>query len=1134
MLFTSVFCVALSYILNLLCLLRKAKKQLAVAVLLVWSSLSANGQTPLYSQVLISDVGSSNSIGSANTSRNLAVDAQGNIGVVYVGSAGLRFAKSVNRGQSFLPSVQLSTATTGDCEVEVADNGNVYVIYSNGSQISLFVSLDGGATFSGPNVLGPGAIPHIASYGSNVYVVPKVGSPVYRNSNNGVGTFSTVTFPTKVYADIRIDKANGYVYLIQDDPRLYMFRSTDNGATFSSVPINGSVNYSSYSITTGPLGKYIYVAGAPTAGYRVDFTTGASTSIPVGTNSVSEGRTLASDEFGNFIDGYAQSGSTMAFKVSNDLGASFGTPITIDNATSHNIARNSSTQDIDVVYRGTDGKIYLNVYGDLLAGLTISQVGHTYCPGTTGTVNYSMTGLNVNSSNQFVVQLSDANRSFASPQIIGTIASAARTGSINVEIPATIAFGSNYRMRVVSTDVATNGSDNAFDVDIQPNPTATIMASGPITFCEGQSVVLSANLLNSSTSYLWSNGATGRSITVSTSGSYSCTITTPCGSITSTPVAVSVYHKPTSEITADGSTSFCEDGRVTLTATSDSPIDSYLWSTGATSPSIIATTAGNYTVTVTNICGTTTSAPLLITKAPAASITALGPTTFCSGNSVELVAISDGKLDTYLWNTGATTKSIIVTTGGNYSVKVSNICGLSTNSAAETVTVKPLPIVDFNLPDACLTDGVAQFTNTSSLSDAGALTYAWSFGDNNANPQRPNTSTDKDPIHIYSASGIYQVTLTATAANGCSASTTKTYTVSASVPKADFTILSTNTLCSDQPVLFEDKATLSFGEITRIEWHFDINNHPADPLFQLVDNNPNPRASGGKQYSFAYPIFHMPSTKTVNVKMRAFSGATCVGEIIKPLTLKAVPDIVFDPIPDICSEKAPIQLTQAYVAGGLPGTGEYSGNGVSASGLFQPQVAGVGIHTITYTFACTNGCIGQKSETISVFATPLVGAGPDERILLDDYIQLNPTASGNNLSYKWTPSTGLDKDDVRNPVASPKDDITYTLTITSSDGCTASDDLFIKVLKLPEVPNTFTPNGDGVNDTWIVKNLDSYPNASVEIFNRFGTQVYTARGFLKPWDGKMNGADLPAGTYYYKISPGMGRKVIAGQITILK
>jgi gliding motility-associated-like protein len=149
-------------------------------------------------------------------------------------------------------------------------------------------------------------------------------------------------------------------------------------------------------------------------------------------------------------------------------------------------------------------------------------------------------------------------------------------------------------------------------------------------------------------------------------------------------------------------------------------------------------------------------------------------------------------------------------------------------------------------------------------------------------------------------------------------------------------------------------------------------------------------------------------------------------------------------------------------------------------------------------------------------------------------IKLPAAATGNNLTYKWTPALYLDKDDILNPETTPTDDITYTLTVTTDKGCTASTEIFIKVLKFPEVPNSFTPNGDGVNDTWNVKHLESYPNATVHIFNRYGEKLFQTVNYLTPWDGTKNGSDLPFGTYYYIINPQNGRKIISGSVTILR
>jgi gliding motility-associated-like protein len=119
-------------------------------------------------------------------------------------------------------------------------------------------------------------------------------------------------------------------------------------------------------------------------------------------------------------------------------------------------------------------------------------------------------------------------------------------------------------------------------------------------------------------------------------------------------------------------------------------------------------------------------------------------------------------------------------------------------------------------------------------------------------------------------------------------------------------------------------------------------------------------------------------------------------------------------------------------------------------------------------------------------------------------------------------------------VASPAEDILYTLNVRSADGCTASDNVMVKVLKTPTVPNAFSPNRDGVHDRWEIQYLDSYPGSIVEVFNRYGQKVFESRGYAKPWDGTLNGKDLPIGTYYYIIDPKNGRKPIAGFVDLIR
>jgi gliding motility-associated-like protein len=90
------------------------------------------------------------------------------------------------------------------------------------------------------------------------------------------------------------------------------------------------------------------------------------------------------------------------------------------------------------------------------------------------------------------------------------------------------------------------------------------------------------------------------------------------------------------------------------------------------------------------------------------------------------------------------------------------------------------------------------------------------------------------------------------------------------------------------------------------------------------------------------------------------------------------------------------------------------------------------------------------------------------------------------------------------------------------------------VLKKLGVINTFTPNGDGFNDTWTIKYLESYPGNTVDVYNRYGEKVYSSTGYGIPWDGTYKGANLPSGTYYYIINPKNGRKVVSGSVTIIR
>jgi gliding motility-associated-like protein len=128
----------------------------------------------------------------------------------------------------------------------------------------------------------------------------------------------------------------------------------------------------------------------------------------------------------------------------------------------------------------------------------------------------------------------------------------------------------------------------------------------------------------------------------------------------------------------------------------------------------------------------------------------------------------------------------------------------------------------------------------------------------------------------------------------------------------------------------------------------------------------------------------------------------------------------------------------------------------------------------------------------------------------------------------------LSNDSIPNPEVSPVDDMLYKLTVTTAEDCSNSDEVLVKVLKTPTIPNAFSPNGDGVHDKWEVAFLNSYPGVTVEIYNRYGQLIYKSIGYDKPWDGRYNGNPVPVGTYYYLINPKNGRKQISGFVDVIR
>jgi gliding motility-associated-like protein len=150
-------------------------------------------------------------------------------------------------------------------------------------------------------------------------------------------------------------------------------------------------------------------------------------------------------------------------------------------------------------------------------------------------------------------------------------------------------------------------------------------------------------------------------------------------------------------------------------------------------------------------------------------------------------------------------------------------------------------------------------------------------------------------------------------------------------------------------------------------------------------------------------------------------------------------------------------------------------------------------------------------------------------------VQLNGSVTGGNTGITWYPPLFIDNIHSLQPIVNPAVSSAYILTATSNNGCgSSSDTTYVQVYKNVIIPNAFSPNGDGVNDTWNIKALTSYDNYELSVFNRYGQKVLDTKSYSKPWDGTFNGRALPVGTYYYLIDLHLGLPKLKGYVVILR
>jgi gliding motility-associated-like protein len=415
---------------------------------------------------------------------------------------------------------------------------------------------------------------------------------------------------------------------------------------------------------------------------------------------------------------------------------------------------------------------------------------------------------------------------------------------------------------------------------------------------------------------------------------------------------------------------------------------------------------------------------------------------------------------------------------GVYSLQVS-VGDCSSNVSTTTVDLITLPsfTVTANGNTKICEGGSVQL----SVNQIAGYTYQW-YVEGQIIPGETN------PIIQAGDIGLHSVEVTQSSSSCSVFSVNSVYVDVIARPVADF--YTTDPACVNNDMQFINSSTFEPGESVGYAWDF------GDGSFIVNNENPTHTYAFEGSYTITFVV--------------AYTGGTCRDTLQSPITVNPGPvfEIIKSPEELIC-EGSPLNLSSSTTFD------RYLWNTGETSRVITVYTPG------DYTLSVTddNGCVTQNTETIDMLPTPVVSATADpDEILEDSEVQLRATGAE---SYLWRPAEPLDNPFNSDPIATLSETTTFIVTGTNSDGCSDTASVLVRVIADDainvEPRNVFTPNGDGIDDEWIIEYIEDYPGAEITIYNGLGSVVYETNNYNNDWDAVYQGKDLPETAYFYVI-----------------
>lgn len=599
--------------------------------------------------------------------------------------------------------------------------------------------------------------------------------------------------------------------------------------------------------------------------------------------------------------------------------------------------------------------------------------------------------------------------------------------------------------------------------------------------------------------------------TYSTAGNYTVTLTVLAidGCVNTFTQTVSVGSKPLAGFLMN-STNNCVGTSITLTDTSSvtvGTISGWYWeldNNGITSsirdPSTTYTTGGlkNIRLVVKTIEGCVSDTlyqTIQIHDRPVVDFTfsdsvCVGTPTLFFGTS----SSSQYPVTNWLWSVGDTSTSPIITQNAAFTFSAAGLynvaLGANSNGNAGClgtitknvfVTSKPIPAIKNVL--TCQNTTVRLLDSSYTVGGISITGWWWDLGNG-------QFSTDQNPLVTYSNAGPVTVRMAVRNSQGC-LSDTLSFTINVGAkPLAAFTI--GTSLCNNNNLSFTDASTVTGATIQQWQWIYN------STVFSTQQNS-----------SYNFP------TGNNQVGLVVTSSVGCVSDsLFQSFLVKTKPAIQMF-FKDTCRYSLVNMNAIETSTFGIETWHWNFGDGTTAIGNPVSHVYNNnGIYNISMYAISVQGCSSDTIRgNINIYGTNAF-AGNDTIAAPNQPIQLNATGG---LSYQWFPGTGLNNNNIPNPIATLGNDQTYYLRASTPEGCESFDTLKIKIYKGPEiyVPGAFTPNGDGNNDVLRTRPVGIQTFEYFIVYNRYGQVIFRSSDPQRGWDGRVQGKEQDTGTYVW-------------------